>query len=363
MVRDLLKYLIHTNQTICLAYLKFCRQKEYREIVLPSVNDSISKFCSPEILNNKKRLRSIKADAMHCYILYGTAFDEYFLFNFEALSPEERKTFITENNRLAYYGVLTDPEAAVVFDNKALTYQKFGEYFHREQIAVDKNTQPKDLSAFVERHNMFILKPLSMYCGIGVRILDTATSTPEQIYGLVIQQAPCVLEELIRQSDEMGKFNPTSVNTVRITTLVTKSNPSKDDIFLFAPFVRFGRKGSVVDNVGSGGVFALVDPETGVIISDCVDKQGHRYIRHPDSLVQIQGTQLPSWKEAGDLARELSMYVPTCRFVGWDFAFTKDGWILVEGNSKSQINVTQICDRVGRKPLLDRLLGKSACAP
>ena len=356
----MLKDLIHKNRTICLLFLKICRRKTYREYILPSVNDSISTFCSSEILNNINRLRNIKADAVHCNILYGTAFDEYFLFNFESLSHKERKTFITENNRFHYYRILTDPEAQVVFDNKELTYKKFGEYFHRKQIAIHKDIQLKDLNAFIERHIRFILKPLDLYSGIGISILNTDTYTIEQIYEVVKKQAPCVLEELICQADEMGKFNPSSVNTVRITTLLTKSDPSKDDIALFAPFVRFGRKGNIVDNVGSGGVFALVDPETGVIISDCVDKQGHRYTKHPDSQVQMQGTQLPCWKEVRELAKELSMQVPQCRLIGWDFAFTNDGWILVEGNSKSQINVTQICDRVGRKPLLDQLLGKSA---
>ena len=59
------------------------------------------------------------------------------------------------------------------------------------------------------------------------------------------------------------------------------------------------------------------------------------------------------------LAKELSGVVPTCQFVGWDFAYTDDGWVVVEGNSKAQFICFQTASQKGYREKLEKMIGMS----
>ena len=65
------------------------------------------------------------------------------------------------------------------------------------------------------------------------------------------------------------------------------------------------------------------------------------------------------WKEALALSKELSDILPECRMVGWDLAYTNNGWVVVEGNSKAQFICFQIATQRGFRKELESLLGTS----
>ena len=139
-----------------------------------------------------------------------------------------------------------------------------------------------------------------------------------------------ILEELIQQDERMSKWNPSSVNTVRICSF-RKHDGSTEQLF---PFFKTGRQGSVVDNAGQGGVYASVDACTGVICTDGMDENGHTYKEHPDSKITFVGWQIPCWNELMEMASKIHQSLPEGqKYVGFDFALSKDkGWLVVEGN-------------------------------
>ena len=102
------------------------------------------------------------------------------------------------------------------------------------------------------------------------------------------------------------------------------------------PFLRVGRGESVVDNVGSGGIFANTDAETEIVIMDGVDELGSQYKTHPDTHFQYRGLQIPRWNELLKLEEKLAKVLPTVRFVGFDLALTTKDWMMVEGNNNPQ---------------------------
>ena len=61
--------------------------------------------------------------------------------------------------------------------------------------------------------------------------------------------------------------------------------------------LRVGRKGSHVDNWGSGGVGYDFDIETGVCVGYGRDKKNNPYIFHPDSNIQMVGYRLPDYEQ------------------------------------------------------------------
>ena len=58
------------------------------------------------------------------------------------------------------------------------------------------------------------------------------------------------------------------------------------------------RKSKKIDNAGSGGIFASVDYENGIVQSDAIDFRGNHYNFHPDTNAQIVGFRLPEWQRA-----------------------------------------------------------------
>lgn len=67
--------------------------------------------------------------------------------------------------------------------------------------------------------------------------------------------------EFIKQSIFSENFFPDSTNTIRITTYC---NPKTNEGEIFYSLMRFGRaKSAPVDNVGAGGIYSLIDINTG----------------------------------------------------------------------------------------------------
>jgi len=159
------------------------------------------------------------------------------------------------------------------------------------------------------------------------------------------------LEELIRQAPELAAFHPASVNTVRIPTLFLGGRA-----LVYHPFLRTGIGPSIVDNGGSGGILAGIDPATGTVETAGRDESGIYYEKHPDTGLVFRGFQVPQWPELLALADQLCRIVPTNRYTGWDFALTAQGWILVEANDRGQFVGFQMMTGKGCRRELEAIL-------
>jgi glutathione synthase/RimK-type ligase-like ATP-grasp enzyme len=202
---------------------------------------------------------------------------------------------------------------------------------------------------FARNHKKFIVKPYNSSGGRGVCIKNMEETDPEECFNEFISQGGAVVcEELIEQSQKMSVFHPSSVNTLRLPTIRIN-----DEVFLFHPFFRTGVGNAVVDNALSGGNFALVDPETGMVFSDARNEKGDKFQTHPDTGLSYKGYQLPDWDQAVELVKELSAVLKDCRYVGWDLAHTENGWVMVEGNPRGQLVVMQMFFKTGFRKELD----------
>ena len=93
----------------------------------------------------------------------------------------------------------------------------------------------------------------------------------------------------------------------------------------------------------------MFDPDTGIVVTDGVDEFGGRFEFHPDSKLRFKGWQIPQYEELKDIAAKLIHRMPRGqKYVGFDFALTENGWVLVEGNSLGQF-VGQIAEQKGVK--------------
>ena len=289
----------------------------------------------------------IMQDMRFCRFAYGFAPDEYMyqgLFD-DMKEPDKRREILSDIERRAFrYAVNNDFKAPLLSD-KASAYNILKKYYKRDAVTISNQNDYNAYHRFVAAHDTFVLKYVYDSQGHSVFLVRMSEQKSEkEFFEKVLNTGKAILEELINQSEIMAAFNKDSVNTIRIFTFLTKHGV----VTPFA-FLKTGRKGKFVDNGGAGGVFADIDPKTGVISSDACDEMGNRYVTHPDSGAKYRGFQLPEWESAVDICKEAALVTPEVKYLGWDLAYTDDkGWVVVEVNTSGGF-IQQGCRRKGIK--------------
>ncbi len=153
-----------------------------------------------------------------------------------------------------------------------------------------------------------------------------------------------MIEGLIRQSPLMASWNESSVNTVRIPTILTKKG-----FHVLGCFLRTGRKGTVIDNAGGGGIQASINCKNGIVDSDGFSWDGKFHVEHPDSRMVYKGFQIPEWDKLLQIAECAHRGMPEHKYIAYDFAYTVNGWVMVEGNWGQFSG--QFASRIGLKKL------------
>lgn len=315
----------------------------------------IDKFLGHELSEQERN--AVAADMTRMFEKYGYTFDDYFYYSFPGKTEEERLGYLSEFERDEIVTHLNKAYNRPLFDDKALTYEKYKPYYKRDLIGLDGGKKDlKKLRDFLEKYQRIIIKPRGGAGGDGVHILDKADMgddidavllselTGARKYGLVA-------EELIDQDERMASFHPGSVNCIRISTVRLN-----DRVETFHSFVKIGMGDTAVDNMNHGGFLAAIDEATGVIVN-ARDDMGKSYTVHPESGVQMVGFTVPHWPEALALAKELAMITPSNRWTGWDLALSKDGMVMVEGNARGQFrgsrdDLRELLKEIGEEKLL-----------
>ena len=252
---------------------------------------------------------------------------EYFLYNFRSRSDYGRKDFVGVPRLFLFWKKLWDEDTCKIYDNKYLTYQTYRKYYGREVICISSDSDFVEFFSFVQRHDQFIVKPLNDYGGKGIHIEQVNRREEAQKVFNELRVAGAVVEELVIQSPEMAKYNPSSVNTVRFVTFYHRNKLTK-----ICAVLRMGRNGSEVDNATYGGIFVPIDMDHGIAYTYAESYRGEKYAIHPDTGVQIIGTKIPKWAELNRLMEELVKVVPQQKMIGWDMALIPSGWVIIEAN-------------------------------
>ncbi|MBO4599967.1 MAG: hypothetical protein J5641_04430, partial [Bacteroidales bacterium] len=196
--------------------------------------------------------------------------------------------------------------------------------------------------------------PIDDCAGRGVRLLQAADEQGwrDHYQRLMQMRRRYIVEQLIVQHPDMARWNPSSVNTVRINTI-----NRHDTIRILTANIRCGAQGCFVDNCAQGGYCANIDPATGIIITTATSKGTEQYPCHPGSGIPFKGTPIPHWCELLDAAATLARRLPRLAYVSWDFALTADGWTLVEANKGELIADQRNLGRGLRKEFETLLFG------
>ena len=266
-------------------------------------------------------------DMARCILKDHVGYMEYNLFNFVNKNQSQRDTYVNFDYSQKLFKTLNSSEYIDVFNDKLKFNKLFKDYLNRDFLDIGESSYRKFVS-FCKGKDKIFVKPNDSCSGKGIyKSIDVSKGNDLKQTYEYLRENRLYAEDIIVQHPKMNELNPTSINTVRVTTLL-----HKDKVYVMYALLRIGRQGMSVDNVGSGGIYTVLSDE-GEIINPCwSDKTITTYTKHPDSGYELIGFKVPYFKKALALCKKAAMNVKEVGYVGWDIAIGKNGPLIVEGN-------------------------------
>lgn len=276
------------------------------------------------------------ADCLMCTARYGSGYVDYETFEMYRMNGRDRANVLTISKNNDLVKRLNDQSYKDYFEDKAQFNKTFDKFIKRDWLYLKDHTY-EDFVRFISGKDQIIVKPLGLSCGQGIEMYRPAEHDPKALYDELMENQAYLVEEVVVQSDEMAALCPSSVNTIRLVTILNGDKAS-----IVAGCVRMSKGNAFVDNFNHGGLAAILDTNTGKLATDGYDKWRHTYVTHPSTGTVINGYPIPMWDEVQELVREAAKVVPQIRYVGWDVAISRDhGPLLIEGNEFPGQDVTQ----------------------
>ena len=296
-------------------------------------------------------------DMIWCIFRYGVGYMDYHVFGFAKIKGKNRQTFMTMNDNSAISHALNSREYFKYFDDKALFDESFKEYIGREFLDL-RNADENALKAFCAGKSAVFAKHINDFGGSGITREEISESTDyNALYARLCENKQYLIEEQLIQHEKMNALSPSSVNTIRIVTLVYNGEAH----FMYA-LVRMSNGSSCVDNICSGGMYVSIDGDGVIRKPAYCDATGEYYAEHPFTKTRFDGFEIPLFNQAVELCKKAALVYPKTAYIGWDVAITPTRPVLVEGNTLPSYDMAQnyghINEKTGIKPRFEQVLGK-----
>ena len=194
-------------------------------------------------------------DMLHCTVTYNIGYLDYRVFGFaENRDPKNRRTYMTMHHNSVLSNKLNDRQAIAVFIDKSRFNRRFASFLHRDYILLNESSAA-DFAAFCKGRTSVFAKVTDSFGGQGLELIALDEDTDYRaLYERLKAEKKLLVEETIRQHPQMEKLCPSSVNTLRVVTVMKDGTPH----FVYA-LLRAGNGKNRFDNITTGGMYALID--------------------------------------------------------------------------------------------------------
>ena len=103
--------------------------------------------------------RKMFAQMKEACVRYHWDVDEFFMYDYPNLTPEERLSYVPEYEKNIFCDKVNDREASRIFDSKWASYCQFQEFYHRACVRVSSplDESSPSLLAFLQSHSHFMM--------------------------------------------------------------------------------------------------------------------------------------------------------------------------------------------------------------
>ena len=242
-----------------------------------------------------------------------------------------------------------DREEARYLDHKCYYYRLFSNVKQPELIVMrigntwlgsDLRPVPKAEAASLLRSEKeaVVKRAVNSEGGFGVQFLKGKELAAE--FDCFFGKIPCdvVVQRPVRQHPALAALHPSSVNTMRIVSMLTEER-----VKIYKVCLKIGTGDSRIDNGWGGGVFCGVKPD-GTLFPYGADHNGRRLTHHPDLGYAFAGQRVPHLRKALRLVRDAHAMMGHFRVISWDVTIDEKGEaVLIEANlTLGGINMVQM---------------------
>ena len=247
--------------------------------------------------------------------MYITAIDQYYNDWDKAVKLDDKCYY----DRLFSYMGFKQPET--------LCYRINGLWLDRDYLPITSDNAYKIIN---DAGAAFFKKSVESEAGYGVYYFNKAgnigniSSIAAKIGDNIIVQRP------IKQSPVLAKINTSSVNTIRMLSMLNRDGSVK----IYSSILRMGVNGSCVDNASSGGITCGIMSD-GRLKDRAFTAKGVRFDRHPDSKICFDTVVIPNFGSICEMVRKAHPQLANFRLLSWDIALGQDNEpILLEINMR-----------------------------
>lgn len=190
----------------------------------------------------------------------------------------------------------------------------------------------------LEKGEEIVLKPNTLYLGKGIKFYKKLNKLEiEEI--LKKSGDNFVIQKSIKQHPIMKKLNESTVNTLRLTTLMLNG-----EIIPLAALVKVGSKNGRTDHFHHGGIILGVDLE-GNVSSWGLNGNLQKVTELPSGIklgVNGEFKKVPCFDKAVKLAVKAHLHIPVIKMLSWDIAIDEENEAeIIEGNVGGDITIHQ----------------------
>ena len=212
----------------------------------------------------------------------------------------------------------------------------------------------------LEHDGLFVKEAQVSAGGHGVLFVDSSDDAYDIIMDFANKiETDIVIQRRLYQHADCAKFNSSSVNSLRIYSILNKNG----SVTIYSSVLRMGVGDTRVDNYASGGVSCGITDD-GYLRKYAYNKKGERVEKHPYTGVVFEGCKIPSWDKAVTLVKNTHPTISHFRSVSWDIMINKAGEpVLIEANlCRGGIDLLQLCNgplfKENTISILDEVFGK-----
>ncbi len=308
---------------------------------------------------------------------------EYYLYGFDADGITRKKRFsYLSNERIVriFRPALNNRRWISVLENKLLFFHYYsqfklpvvnvyGFYYPDRGFFLDGTSLrgKDDFVKWIKKSGIkdLVVKPVGSLGGKGIKIF-TRVISPElalgndgkeytlgEIFSFMDNDITArqpredpfrgyIIEAKISQDPVMNVLSGASLNTIRVSTIITKHN----EVLIDFAMIRMGKAGSLTDNLHQGGYVVNIQIEKGELDEKTFGYRGEEgpWIEEKEQKVKQLFTKgrIPYWDAIVSLVKKTAALSPELRSVGWDIALSKDGPVLMEGNDNWDMVIAQV---------------------
>lgn len=263
----------------------------------------------------------------------------YKMFLYPYLNPERWRVSYTEKNMFSRFLNIKEAQKHIDIQMaECIVYCDNGCFYM-------PNDDPCNLEKAIElvmdyKEDMIIKPTLDSTHGRGVALIERGNLSKEIIKDIFSKyDNNFTVQKKIIQHPHLAAFNPTSVNSIRITTYMD----FRGNVKVLYASQRFGGKGKVYDNAddpkGTGGFCAIMPDGT-------VKREIHHYRNLKTTFLDDSiPEKIPCFDKVVKAVKFMHTRFPQFALIGWDMSVTPDGHpLIIEYNFQPGLGTSQIAN-------------------